>query len=75
MIFIIQKFEETPVLGNEWSHFFMKSGLIESIVLESGASVSARACVTNWQSGVFDAVPQRREKTGLRRLILHDDNA
>ena len=55
--------------------FFMKSGLIESVALESGASISARSYVTNCLSTVFDTVAQRREKTGLRGLILHDDNA
>ena len=55
--------------------FFMKSGLIVSIALESGASISARSYVTNWLSRIFDAVAHRREKTWLRGLILHDDNA
>ena len=55
--------------------FFVKSGLIESIALKSGASISARLYVTNCLSTVFDAVAQRQEKTGIRGLILHDDNA
>ena len=54
---------------------FMKSGLIESIALESGASISARSYVGNCLSRISDPVTQRREKMGLRRLILHDDNA
>ena len=55
--------------------FFMKSGLIESIPLESGASVNADWYVNNCLSQVFDVVSRRRDKTGLRGLILHDDNA
>jgi [histone H3]-lysine36 N-dimethyltransferase SETMAR len=55
--------------------FFMKSGLIESIPLESGASVNADWYVNNCLSQVFDVVSQRRDKTGLRGLILRDDNA
>ena len=55
--------------------FIMKSGLVESIPLESGASVNADRYVNNCLSQVFDVVPQRRDKTGLRGLILHDDNA
>ena len=57
------------------SIFFMKSSLIESIALKSGVSISARSYVTKCLSTVFDAVAQRREKTGLREMILHDDNA
>ena len=55
--------------------FFIKSGLIESITLESGASISAWLYVTNCLFRVFDAVAQRREKTELHGLILHHDNA
>ena len=55
--------------------FFTKSDLIESIALESGASISARSYVTNClPSMVFDAVAQRRKEAGLFGLILHDDN-
>ena len=53
----------------------MKSGLIESITLKPDTSVSARLYVTNCLSRVFDVVAQRRAKTGLSELILHDDNA
>jgi [histone H3]-lysine36 N-dimethyltransferase SETMAR len=53
----------------------MKSGLIESIPLESGASVNADWYVNNCLFQVFDVVSQRREKTELRGLILHDENA
>ena len=55
--------------------FFMKSGLIKSIELKSGASISARSSVANCLSKAFDAVAQKRENTGTRGLILHDDNA
>ena len=53
----------------------MKSGLIESFALKSGASISARSYITNCLSRVFDAVAERQEKTRLRRLTFHDDNA
>ena len=55
--------------------FCIKSDLIESNALESSASVSARAYVTNCLSRVFDTVTQTWEKTGFHGLILHDDNA
>ena len=42
---------------------------------DCGVSVSARSYVTNCLFKIFDAVAQHREKTGLRRLILQDDNA
>ena len=53
----------------------MKFSLIESIALRSGASISARSYVTSCLLGVFDTAAQRRDKTGLCGLVLHDDNA
>jgi hypothetical protein len=55
--------------------FFMKSGIIESIPLESDASITAYWYVNNCLFQVFGVDAQRREETGLRGLILHDDNA
>ena len=54
--------------------FFTESGLIEAVALESNTSISARPYAMNYLSSVFDAVAQRREKTELRGLILHDDD-
>jgi Transposase (partial DDE domain) len=55
--------------------FFMKSGLIKSIALESGATVNAD-CYTNLcLPEVLKTVSERRLKTGIRGFILHDDNA
>lgn len=55
--------------------FFMKSGLIESIPLESGATANADWYANTCLSQVFTVVSHKREKTRLRGLILHDDNA
>jgi hypothetical protein len=53
----------------------MRPSLFESVPSESGASINA-----NWYTHcrlyqVFDVAIQRREKTGLRPMIVHDDNA
>jgi hypothetical protein len=53
----------------------MKPSLFESVPSKSGASINA-----NWYTHcrlyqVFDVASQRREKTGLRLMIAHDDNA
>ena len=53
----------------------MKFGLIESFALKSGASISAQLYITKSLSRVLDAVAERQEKTRLRRLTFHDDNA
>jgi histone-lysine N-methyltransferase SETMAR len=57
------------------SIFFMKSGLIECIPLEPGDTVNARWYVNVCLPHVFTAVSEWRKKTGLRGLILYDDNA
>ncbi|CAF3177204.1 unnamed protein product [Rotaria sp. Silwood2] len=55
--------------------FFMKSGLIKSVPLETGATVNASWYVNTCLPQVFKAVSERRETRGLRGLIFHDDNA
>jgi hypothetical protein len=55
--------------------FFMKSGLIEWIPLEPGKTINASWYINICLSQVFKIVLARRQKTGLRGLILHDDNA
>ena len=55
--------------------FFMKSGLITPIPLESGQTVNANWYVNHCLPEVFKVVSERRPNTGIRGLILHDDNA
>ena len=55
--------------------FFMKSGLIKAVPLETGATVNASWYVDTCLPQVFSAVSERRETRSLRGLILHDDNA
>ncbi|CAF1130283.1 unnamed protein product [Rotaria sordida] len=55
--------------------FFMKSGLIKSVPLETGTTVNASWYVNTCLPQVFKAVSERRETRGLRGLIFHDDNA
>ena len=52
----------------------MKLGLIKSIPSKSGALISPRWYVNNCLSQTFGFISQRREKTGLGGLILHNDN-
>ncbi|CAF3374291.1 unnamed protein product [Rotaria sp. Silwood2] len=55
--------------------FFIKSGLIKYIPLEPGDIINATWYVNICVPQVFKAVSEWREKTGLRDLIFHDDNA
>ncbi|CAF1196972.1 unnamed protein product [Rotaria sp. Silwood1] len=55
--------------------FFMKSGLIKSVPLETGVTLYARWYVNPCLPQVFKTVSKRRPRSGLRGLILHDDNA
>ena len=55
--------------------FFMKSGLIKPIPLESGATANADWYANLCLPEVLKTVSERRLKTGIRGLILHDDNA
>ena len=55
--------------------FFMKTGLIKPIVLESGQTVNANWYVNHCLPEVFKAVSERRPNIGVHKLILHDDNA
>ena len=55
--------------------FFMKSGLIKLVPLETGAMVNASWYVNTCLPQVFSAVSERRETWGLRGLIFQDDNA
>ena len=52
--------------------FFMKSGLIKAVPLETGATVNVGWYVNTCLPQVFSAVSERRE---TRDLIFHDDNA
>ena len=55
--------------------FFMKSGLIESIPLESGTSVTGEWYINDCLPQVFDAILRTQRRADLCKLILHDDNA
>ena len=55
--------------------FFMKSGLIKSVPLETGATVNASWYVNACLPQVFSAMSERRETRGLPGLIFHDNNA
>ena len=55
--------------------FFMKSGLIKSVTLESGKTVNASWYVDHCWPEVLTAVSERRPNSRIRGLILHDDNA
>ena len=55
--------------------FFMKSGLIKAVPLETGAMVNASWYVNTCLLQVFSVVSERREMRGLRGLIFYDDNA
>jgi transposase len=55
--------------------FFMKSGLIKSVPLETGASLTASWYVNICLPQVFKAVTEQRQTRGLRSLIFYDDNA
>ncbi|CAF4608607.1 unnamed protein product, partial [Rotaria sp. Silwood2] len=52
--------------------FFMKSGLIKSVQLETCATVNASWYINTCLPQVFKAVSERRETRGL---TFHDDNA
>ena len=55
--------------------FFMKSGLIKPVPLETGATVNASWYVNTYLPQVFSAMSERRERRDLRVLIFHADNA
>ena len=55
--------------------FFMKSGLVKSVLLERGATVNASWDVSTCLPQIFSAVSERREMRSLRGLIFHDDSA
>ena len=54
--------------------FFMTTGSIKPIVLESGQTVNTNWYVNHHLPEIFKAVSERRPKIGVRSLILHDDN-
>ena len=55
--------------------FFIKSGLIKTVPLETGVMVNTSWYVNTCLPQIFSAVSERRETRGLRGLIFHDDNA
>jgi histone-lysine N-methyltransferase SETMAR len=55
--------------------FFMKSSLIKAVPLETGETLNASWYINTCLPQVFKTVSERRPRSGLRGLILHDDNA
>ena len=53
--------------------FYLKSGLIKPVLLETGATVNASWYVNTCLPQVFSVVSERRETRGLRDLIFQDD--
>ena len=54
--------------------FFTKFGLIKSIRLKYGASISAHGHTNNYLSQSFDVISQRPGRTRQGGLILYDNN-
>ena len=55
--------------------FFARTGHVKTVLLEEHRTVTADWYVTVCLPQVFDAVKNRRPKTGTRGLLLHQDNA
>ena len=53
----------------------MKSGLIKSVTLETGATANANRYINTCLPQVFSAMCERRETRDLQGLIFHKDNA
>ncbi|KAI6654496.1 hypothetical protein LOD99_892 [Oopsacas minuta] len=58
-----------------WAIFFRSSGFVEAVALEERKTVTAdrytRVCLPK----VITAIESQREKTGIRGILLHHDNA
>lgn len=55
--------------------FFSASGHVVTVPLENQATVTAKWYVTICLPKLFSTLQERRPKTGLRGLLLHQDNA
>ena len=55
--------------------FFSPQSLIQTVRLEKGATVTKKWYTDVCLKAVFEAIEQRRPKSGLRGIKLHHDNA
>ncbi|KAI6661153.1 hypothetical protein LOD99_10175 [Oopsacas minuta] len=58
-----------------WAIFFKRSGFIEGIALEDRNIVTADWYTTVSLPKVFSAIEKQREKSSVRGILLHHDNA
>ena len=55
--------------------FFRASGFVEAVPLEDRKTVTADWYTTVCLPKVFSAIETQRERTGVRGILLHHDNA
>lgn len=75
--------EERPKLAEKELHvkkimyavFFRSTGLVNVVEMGSNETISAKWYTNVCLKQVFDSVANKREKTGIRGIILHHDNA
>ncbi|KAI6655420.1 hypothetical protein LOD99_2255 [Oopsacas minuta] len=58
-----------------WAIFFRRSRFVEGIALEDRKTVTADWYTTICLPKVFSAIEKQREKSGVRGILLHHDNA
>ncbi|KAI6646873.1 hypothetical protein LOD99_9142 [Oopsacas minuta] len=58
-----------------WAIFFRSSGFVEAVALEDRKTVTADWSTTMCLPKVITAIESQREKTGIRGILLHHDNA
>ncbi|KAI6648805.1 Mariner transposase [Oopsacas minuta] len=58
-----------------WTIFFRRSGFVEGIALEDRKAVTADWYTKICLPKVFSAIEKQREKSGVRGILLHHDNA
>ncbi|KAI6656990.1 hypothetical protein LOD99_16291 [Oopsacas minuta] len=58
-----------------WAIFFRSSGFVEAVALEDRKTVTADWYTTVCLPKVITAIESQREKTGIRGILLHHDNA
>ncbi|KAI6658838.1 Histone-lysine N-methyltransferase SETMAR-like [Oopsacas minuta] len=64
------------LLGNKCGRFFFRSsGFVEAVPLEDRKTVTADWYTTVCLPKLITAIESQREKTGIRGILLHHDNA
>ncbi|KAI6651205.1 hypothetical protein LOD99_5352 [Oopsacas minuta] len=58
-----------------WAIFFRSSGFVEAVALEDRKTVTADWYTTVCLPKVITAIGSQREKTGIRGILFHHDNA